>query len=224
MTLPLSRPYPSRLSAAVVDRVDPDVFRHTYFGECLACTFCHDSCCQHGCDVAEPEARRILDLADGLEPRVGRPRGEWFQPWREPEPEYPGGSYTRTRVVDGRCVFLNRHGRGCHLHAFALGRGLDVRSVKPHVCWLFPVEYADGLLRVPLEIRDGTLVCLGSGPTLYRSARPDIADLFGPDLVAELDALEARLAPPARLTTALPLTAPGAPAPARPCGKIDESA
>jgi Fe-S-cluster containining protein len=210
VTVPLSRPYPSRLGVPVLDRVDPDIFRLSYFGECLACTFCEDSCCQYGCDVAEPERRRILGLADALEPRVGRPAAEWFEPWTEPEPDYPGGGYTRTRVAAGRCVFLNRAGRGCHLHSFALETGRDFREVKPHVCWLFPVEHCGGELRVPLEIREGSLVCLGGGPTLYRSARPDLAHLFGPDLTAELDALETRLAP-ARPTLSLPLAVPDRP-------------
>jgi hypothetical protein len=47
----LSRPFPSRGGAPVVDRVDTDIFFRTYFMDCMKCDYCHDSCCQYGADV-----------------------------------------------------------------------------------------------------------------------------------------------------------------------------
>lgn len=192
MIVPLSRSYTARDGAPTVERVDKRIFSLTFFSACMDCTFCHDACCQYGATIEEPKVRAILDRADELEPFIGRPRSEWFQDdaWLD-DPDYPGNRYTRTQVHGERCAFLNRNGRGCLLHTFALVRGIPVPEIKPLACNLFPVLFEDRTLIVPLEIDDGTLVCLGEGPTLYQSARSDLAYQFGSDLVAELDALEA---------------------------------
>ena len=41
------------------------------------------------------------------------------------------------------------------------------------------------------EVEDGTLVCLGQGPTLYQGVRSELEYYFGPSFVEELDAIEA---------------------------------
>jgi Fe-S-cluster containining protein len=191
MIVRLSRPYVSRYGLPVVDRVDPGIFVRTYHSACMDCTFCYDTCCQYGATMGMPRVEQILAHADGLEPLVGFPRSEWFADWSKPNADYPSGWHTRTRVVDGSCVFLNRHGRGCLLHRYALENGLDIHDVKPMVCTMFPVLAEKGILIVPDEIRDGGLTCLGPGPTLYRDARDELLYTFGPELIAELDALEA---------------------------------
>jgi Fe-S-cluster containining protein len=194
MTVPLSRPYPARPGAPTVERVDPRIFELTYFHHCMDCTFCHDSCCQYGATVEEPKVRAILARADELARYVPAPADEWFdERWRS-DAEYPGGRYTRTAVQatsqGNRCVFLNAGGRGCLLHKFALENGVPVHDVKPMACNLFPVLWEDGALIVPEEIDDRTLVCIDHGHTLYRSSRNDLLFYFGPELVAELDAIE----------------------------------
>lgn len=209
-TLPLLRPYTARPGTPTVDRVEIDIFRESYFRDCLDCTFCHDSCCQYGACVGRAKVEAILARADELEPLIGRPRDEWFQDWWEPDEGFPGGAYTRTQVTDGACVFLNRRGRGCLLHSFALEKGLPVHDIKPMVCNTFPVEIWDRVLVVPVEVEDRSLVCVGQGPSLYRSARPDLEAYFGPEMVAELDALEAKVLAehpptPVASTTSLPV-------------------
>jgi hypothetical protein len=51
---------------------------------------------------------------------------------------------SKTRVVDGACVFLNRAGfsggAGCALHQLAGRLGQDYVEVKPDVCWQLPVR------------------------------------------------------------------------------------
>src|SRR5439155_18771883 len=143
------------------------VFTESYFAHCMQCTFCHDSCCQYGATVEEPMVRKLLANAEALEAYVGRPRAQWFRDWMEDDPDYPGGRYTRTQVIDGACVFLNRNGRGCLLHRYCLEKGVEVHELKPFVCHMFPVWYADGTFQRPEEIADRTLVCLGAGPSLY---------------------------------------------------------
>ena len=127
MIVPLSRPYPSRYGAPVLDRVDPRIFALTYFTNCMGCGFCGDSCCQYGADIEIPRLRALEAIRPELEAYLGVPRAEWFRDAEDDlgiiaEPEYPGGEYTRTAVVDlpeGRsphnqeaCVFLDPVGRG----------------------------------------------------------------------------------------------------------------
>jgi Fe-S-cluster containining protein len=192
MIVTLSRPYRLAKGAPVIDRVDTDIFEKTYFGECLACTFCHDSCCAPGADVDVENVARLKEQA-GLAETVGAPPGEWFRPGLTEDDEFPGGQYTRTAIKGGACIFLDRKGRGCLIHAYAVARGLEHRDLKPLVCALFPVTFDGGLLQPSREIKDNSLVCMGQGPTLYRAVRGDLVYYFGKDFADELDRCEATL-------------------------------
>jgi hypothetical protein len=173
--------------------VDAAIFQRRYYGHCMACGFCGDSCCQHGVDVSVVERDRILAAADHLEPLVGVPRTEWFVDGLVADADFPGGAATRTRVVDGGCVFLRRGARGCSLHASAMARGEDYHVLKPMVSTLFPVTFGDGTLFCSEELVDGSLSCAGDGPTAYAMARGELLYYFGTELVAELDGLAAAL-------------------------------
>jgi Fe-S-cluster containining protein len=179
----------ARGGAPAVHAVDPEIFRRRYFGHCLRCTFCGDACCDHGVDVAVVERDRILARAPEIAPMIGVPPERWFEPAVQDDADFPGGSVTRTSVVDGACVFLQRDGRGCVLHAFALARGLDYHDVKPMVSALFPLTFDGEALRCSDELSTGSLVCAGSGPTAYEMAREELGYYFGAALVAELDGM-----------------------------------
>ena len=176
--------------------MDAAIFTRHYYGHCMACAFCHDSCCQHGVDVSLPERDAILARADALEPLVGHPRAQWFTGGVVADADFQGGGATRTRVVDGRCIFLRRDARGCILHGFSLDRGEDYHDLKPMVSALFPVTFGEGTLCCSEELLDGTLSCAGEGPTAYAMAREELRFYFGEAFVAELDALAASLASP----------------------------
>ena len=185
---------PPVVSCPAITQVDPAVFRLRYFAECMACTFCHDSCCQYGCDVTLPERDKILSLAPQLEPRIGVPASEWFDPEVEAYQESPDALYVRSQTRGGACVFLDREGRGCKLHAFCIDEKRDYHQLKPSVCWLFPVTVDMGLLHPSQDVTTD-LVCAGQGQTLYRACREELKAAYGASLVEELDALEAQLAP-----------------------------
>jgi Fe-S-cluster containining protein len=185
--LALSSAYVARDGAPVITTVDPRIFTQRYYGHCLACTFCHDACCQHGVDVSLPERDRILTAADDLEPFVGRPRSTWFTGSITTDADFAGGGATRTAVLDGGCVFLQGKTRGCALHAWSLAHGTDYHQLKPMVSALFPVTFGGGTLCCSEELLDGSLVCLGDGPTAYAMARAELGHYFGMALVAELD-------------------------------------
>lgn len=206
MLTSLSRDYPSRFGVPVISRVHHQIFRFTYFTHCMQCGFCADACCFHGVDVDIANVGRILQHSSALERHVGRPAREWFTGRYEPDPEFPGGSYTRTQVRDGACVFLSREreSRGCLLHSYALREGIDYHDLKPMVSALFPITFGEGVLYAADEVQDESLVCSGAGPTLYEGLRDELRFYFGPAFVEELDRL-------ASAEPAAPISSPPAP-------------
>jgi len=185
----LSRAYPAAGGVPAIDRVDPDIFRRTYFTHCLRCGFCADACCQYGTEVDTMGIDRIVAHADALEHFTQTTRDTWFGELRA-DVEFPGGSYRRTTVSGGRCVFHSRSGRGCQLHAYSLVSGIEPHTLKPMLCAIFPLTYDEGLLHPAEEVRVDELICLGAGETLYRGVRAELAHYFGTAFVGELDALE----------------------------------
>lgn len=186
----LSKSYVSRDGAPKISRVDKAIFVRRYFTHCLKCDFCHDSCCSYGVDVDEHNVERILSRADDLEPLVGVPRNDWFESMMREDPEFPGGRHTRTKVVDGRCVFLDREQRGCILHRYCVETGADYHDIKPMVSSLYPVTFNDGLLHPSEEVVENLLVCLDQGPSIYRGVRHELGFYFGLELLDELDGIE----------------------------------
>lgn len=183
----LDRAYPSRFGAPVLHRVDLDIFRLRYFTHCMRCTWCADACCHHGVDIDVENVARVMAHRDALERHVGRPATEWFTGSNIPDAEFPGGAHTRTRVIDGACVFLGQADRGCLLHSFCLKHGMDYHDLKPMVSALFPITFGDGALLVATEVSTGELICSGAGPTLYEGLRDEMAHYFGIELVDALD-------------------------------------
>jgi hypothetical protein len=191
--LALERAYPSIFGAPVLSRVDPAIFQLRYFRHCMACGFCSDQCCDHGVDIDVENVRRLEALGPEFAAFVGSEPARWFTGEIVADAEFPGGAHRRTRREDGHCIFRARNGRGCRIHGFCLEKGLDYRSLKPLVSILFPVTFEHGVLMASTELSDGTLVCGGQGDTLYEGARDELAHFFGTGLIAELDALAARL-------------------------------
>lgn len=169
--------------------VDAAIFTRRYFGHCMSCGFCADACCQHGVDVSVVERDRILARAAELAPHIGLDPSAGFETATTLDADFPGGAATRTRVVNGRCVFLRRDTRGCLLHSLSLETNDDYHLLKPMVSALFPVTFDDEILLCSAELAEGSLVCAGPGPTAYEMARAELGYYFGDELVAELDVM-----------------------------------
>ena len=130
--------------------------------------------------------------------------------WTEPE-----DGATKTRVVDGACVFLNRPGfpagAGCALHQHAVVQGLPPTSLKPEVCWQLPVRRAYRTVERPdetsyLEVTISEYDRRGWGPgghdldwycsgnpdahvgrePVYRSCRDELIELMGEPAYGQL--------------------------------------
>lgn len=138
-------------------------------------------------------ARRIEARAGDLERYLGIPRRRWFTGELEVDLEFPGGAVRRTHVANGHCVFHNPGGSGCRLHTYCIEHGIDHHELKSIVDCLFPLTFGGGVLSPAEEAEDGSLICLHTGPTLYRGARQEVEYYFGIDLVETLDALETRV-------------------------------
>ncbi len=97
-------------------------------------------CCSIGADLdGVDEARRISALAATLSEEV----------FEHHEAAADGGVFsdetrTRTRVVEGACIFLNRPGfeggAGCALHVAAIAAAESPIDWKPSVCWQLPIK------------------------------------------------------------------------------------
>jgi tetratricopeptide (TPR) repeat protein len=185
----LSKEYQSRYGVPIISYVDLSIFTHQYFGDCLECTTCGDACCSYGVDIDITNLRRITRYASSLEAYTQKDRKQWFDGDIQNDPEYPGGKFTRTKVIDGKCSFANRTGRGCRLQTFCLENGIDYHEMKPMVSCLFPITFSWGLLHPSSEVRLKELACLGPGKTLYQGIREEIGYYFGEELVEELDSL-----------------------------------
>ena len=187
--LPLGRDYPSIFGAPVLRAVDPRIFSLRYFTHCMQCGFCHDQCCNYGVDIDRDNMARLRSLGPAFEAFAGAPQDSWFAAEITDDAEFPSGAHGRTRAVDGKCVFADRKGRGCRIHAYCLEHSLDYHLYKPMVSILFPLTFEHGVLEPSSEAVDGSLICSGDGPSLYDGVRGELAYYFGEGLVSDLDAL-----------------------------------
>jgi hypothetical protein len=183
----LGRDYPCRWGAPVIRAVDERIFSLRYFARCMACGFCGDQCCDYGVDIDSANMERLRELGPDFEAFAGVPHTEWFTRTLTEDAEFPSGWHARTASVDGKCIFADRRGRGCRIHAWCIERGFDYHLYKPMVSILFPVTFEQGALVASPEAVDASLVCSGQGMRLYDGVREEIGWYFGEELLAALD-------------------------------------
>ena len=106
-----------------------------------------DGCCTLGAHFTEDDDyERVAAVAADLGPDEWQYRDVAYRKgvlrkdsWTEQE-----DGATKTKVVDGACIFLNRpgfpSGMGCALHQHAVLQGLPPTSLKPEVCWQLPIR------------------------------------------------------------------------------------
>lgn len=191
----------------------------------------HDGCCglgAHFCDA--DDLARVRAAVAELGP------DDWqFAPAQLPAPERswtePEDGETKTRVVDGACILLNREGfargAGCALHSFALRRGISPVALKPDVCWQLPlhrdyrtVEMPDGSSYLEVTIGEyergqwgpgghdfdwyctGSALAHGHSEPLYVAHADELTELMGAAGYIELRQLcQAHLAAMSALAT-----------------------
>lgn len=177
-------PISSATTRIKITSIDERLFKCRYFARCMECGFCHDVCCSYGCPVDITEEERILSFREELENRTGIPAREWFTDEIILRPEFPSGRTKKTRVYNNKCVFHNSVSRGCHLHSLALEMGLDPHSIKPMVCFLFPLTWDNPYLYVSDFLDE--LPCKNSGVLLLDSLLDEMKYYLGDDFVQEV--------------------------------------
>ncbi len=155
-----------------------------------------EACCQYGADVDLGERNAILDhRADIAQLLVPAARlVPWFGTEVEDDPDFPSGHNVRTATFEGGCVFLAHDRRGCAVHRASLKHGWDLNGVKPNICRLFPLSYAEETICISDDYTDYDCADAPGAPTLYRVARDTLGNIFGAALVAALDTAEAAAA------------------------------
>lgn len=194
-------------------RAQREIFTATVTPDCLGHTCClvgatdrpprHpdrlpvklDACCQYGADIDLSERDGVLAHADEIRAllRTDARDAPWFTDEVVEDPDFPSGRHVRTATFGGGCVFLQHDLRGCAIHRAAVEGGWELRGIKPHVCRLFPLTYESDALVLSDDYADYSCAYLDGQPSVYRTARDVLAELFGGALVRALDDAEARV-------------------------------
>ncbi len=172
-----------------------------------------DGCCSLGAHFTDKDdLARVREAVKELGPDEWQhhPGTTKTKAWTELE-----DGDTKTRVVDGACIFLNRPGfpagAGCALHQHAILTGVPPHTVKPDVCWQLPTRRSYRTVELPdessyLEITITEYDRRGWGPgghdldwycsgnpeahigrePVYRSNRAELVELMGEEAYAEL--------------------------------------
>jgi Fe-S-cluster containining protein len=189
--LPLTKEYVS--GNVAISFVQRNIFLKAYFARCLECNFCHDWCCSFGADVDILNVEKIQQRREEILPFVRPPEVEWFESEYTYYEEYAGNQYTRINPQGPRCVFISKDQRGCGLHRYAVSKQMDYHEIKPLVCILFPLSFSEGILSPAPELDDNSLICSGSGESVYQSLRNELEYYFGREFVEELDTMEKKV-------------------------------
>ncbi|HOJ64963.1 MAG TPA: hypothetical protein PLE45_11150 [Spirochaetota bacterium] len=183
----LKKKYNSIYGNPVIEKVDVSIFQYKYFTNCLKSDFCNDICCSYGADIDSDNVIRLKEHKDKLESIIGVKFENWFKSEYIIDKEFPSGKYTRTEVLYGKCVFLNKDKRGCAIHSYCLDNNIDYHILKPMVGILFPITFENGILRPSNEILDNSLICAGRGEILFDGVKEEIEYYFGKEIVRELE-------------------------------------
>jgi len=154
-----------------------------------------DVCCQYGVDVDLGERDAILARRDEIAAIMKKPAASapWFDEEVYSDVDFPSGAYVRTETHNRGCIFLAHDQRGCAIHRAALENGWDYRSVKPHVCRLFPLTYEPDAIVLSDDYPAYSCAYDENAPSVYRSGRDALSDIFGQDVVRALDQAEAQV-------------------------------
>jgi len=154
-----------------------------------------DACCQYGVDVDIGERDGILKHAAQIRDILNEDVRDlpWFDDDEKKDIDFPSGLYVRTKTHGPGCLFLSHDKRGCSIHRASIEGDWDFHGIKPHVCRLFPMSYDDEAIVMSDDYADYSCAFESDTPTVYQVGRPDLLAIFGAELVAAMDSIEAEL-------------------------------
>ena len=127
-------------------RISNELFHAGYKAGVTPCN-CTSVCCEEGVWVDLKERERILAHRDLIKRHMDESQttdnSAWFDTELDDDTDFPSGKSVGTAVINGKCTFLDNHGR-CTLQVAAIAEGLDRWALKPLFCVLFPICIIDG--------------------------------------------------------------------------------
>ena len=172
-------------------KVGEDIFTTRYAKGC-SMSNCHGICCADGVDVDIAERDRIIEHADMIRQYMDetqdRDTANWFQE-PKPDPDFPSGQCTTTRLKSNGCNFLNKHGQ-CVVHMAEAKAPPGFGYLKPFFCRAFPVCILNSTLSVDDEQCPDERACCGpvkNGPlSILDTCAFELEYMLGADGLAEL--------------------------------------
>ncbi len=127
-------------------RISDELFT-TGYGKGVTPCNCSSVCCGDGVWADLGERERILASRDLVKRHMDETQTtdheRWFDDEVDEDADFPSGKSVGTSVINGKCAFLDGHGR-CSLQVAAAAEGLDRWALKPLFCVLFPICVIDG--------------------------------------------------------------------------------
>jgi hypothetical protein len=106
---------------------------------------------------------------------------EWFEHEEADDADFPSGRCVGTQDTNGKCTFLDRHGR-CSLQVAAVNAGMDRWALKPLYCVLFPIEITDKVVGFDDMLQEEQPCCSVTDrfqTPLFRACRDELVHLLG---------------------------------------------
>jgi Fe-S-cluster containining protein len=123
---------------------------------------CDATCCRLGVGVDVADRDHILMHAGlvqaAMDPDQEHDPARWFDDAETADPDFPSGRCVSTRVLDDRCVFLDRAGR-CVLQTATIAAARPGFDLKPFFCTAFPITILAGTLWVDELCLEGPARC-----------------------------------------------------------------
>ena len=153
---------------------------------------CSSACCEGGVSVDLHEKEAIMAhhalIADAMDDTQVRNASAWFEAGESDDPDFPSGACVDTKVINGKCAFLDGNGR-CVLQSAAMKAGMHQWAFKPLYCVLYPIEISGGVVSFDEMLQDEQTCCTVASEfdvPLYRACREELVHLVGEEGYEEM--------------------------------------
>lgn len=164
--------------------ISEDLFRLGYPSAGGPCR-CTSLCCEGGVHVDVSERDRILAHAPIIRRHMDATQradsDAWFEGSETADGDFPSGRCVSTRLIRGKCAFLDGSGR-CTLQIAATAERMDRWALKPTFCVLYPITIQDGAVRCDDLLQDEQACCSADARydiPVFRACRDELVHLLG---------------------------------------------
>jgi Protein of unknown function (DUF3109) len=186
----VSEPTPVRIKQYMIS---PELYQKGYKQGAGPCS-CSSVCCQHGVyvDIGERDRaiahkeiiKKFMDETQRLDEH------EWFERDEEDDVDFVSGRCVSTRVVNGKCAFLDKAGR-CSMQMAGTMSGMHKWSLKPIFCILYPLEVSNNVISFDDMLNEEQQCCTIDNDfdmPLFEACKEELTYILGTDGYSELEA------------------------------------